>query len=102
LSNIVPKPCDAKVTYDNMACVECNIAELIVMTKYFPLLETRNRFANGAACVRGHGGERDVSGGWRWRRGRGLYDYTGGGGCGAHVWLCRRPRRFMRIHRIPE
>ncbi len=24
-----------------MACVECNIAELIVMTRYFPLLETR-------------------------------------------------------------
>ena len=33
--------CDAKGTYGRMACVECNIAELIVMTRYFPLLETR-------------------------------------------------------------
>jgi hypothetical protein len=33
--------CDAKGTYGRIACVECNIAELIVMTRYFPLLETR-------------------------------------------------------------
>ena len=25
----------------SIACVECNIAELIVITRYFPLLETR-------------------------------------------------------------
>jgi len=28
-------------TYGRIACVECNIAELTVMTRYFPLLETR-------------------------------------------------------------
>ena len=39
--------CDTKGTYGRMARVECNIAELIVMTRYFHLLETRNRFANG-------------------------------------------------------
>jgi len=60
--------CDSKGTPGRIAHVECSIAELIVMTRYFPLLETRNRFANGdlwrgrarcaAACVRGHGGGR--------------------------------------------
>jgi hypothetical protein len=31
---------DAKGTYGRIACVECNISELIVMTRYFPLIET--------------------------------------------------------------
>ena len=33
--------CDTKGTHGRIACVECNTAELIVMTIYFPLLETR-------------------------------------------------------------
>ena len=33
-------------TYGCIAYVGCNIAELIVMTRYFLLLETRNCFAN--------------------------------------------------------
>ena len=28
--------------------MECSIAELIVITRYFPVLETRNRFANNS------------------------------------------------------
>jgi len=54
------------------------------MTRYFHLLETRNRFANGdlwhgrargaAACVRGHGGGRNV-GLWMMMAARGV-DYT--------------------------